>query len=66
MTVIGSDDMGAFVDSGTATLPTQRPSERVDYHTLVPAAAATEKDSGSSGFSTSLVRPPRRSPSQRR
>jgi hypothetical protein len=64
MTVSGTDDEGAFTDSGVSVLPTQRPSTTVDIHTLVPALSAGEKDTGTK---TAVVLPaPQRSATQRR
>lgn len=63
MAVSGTDDMGAFLDTGSGSLPAQRPSSQVDAH-LVIASQVPESDTGTK--TAVPARPPARSTTQRR
>jgi hypothetical protein len=64
MPLTGTDDMGAYVDSGENVLATQRPSTHLDIHTSVPALSNLEHDTGTK--TTVVIRPAARSATQRR
>ena len=62
MTVTGTDDMGAYIDTGVAVLPTQRPATDIDYSVL---AGVTVADPGRADH-TLKVPAPARTATQRR
>lgn len=64
MTVSGTDDEGAYIDSGVSILPTQRPSTVVDIHVLVPGLV--EHDTGTNSAAKPSLPVPARSTTQRR
>ncbi len=66
MTVTGTDDQGAYVDSGLSILATQRPNVWVDAHTLVPVLAAGEHDTGVNAANAPKLASTARAATQRR
>lgn len=66
MPISGTDDMGAYLDTGEGVLATQRPSTRVDIHSVVTNLSVVEQDSGTSKVNPPKLAPPERSPTQRR
>jgi hypothetical protein len=61
----GVDDLGAWLDTGVAILPTARPHTDVDIRALVPTLAALDLDTGT-GASKPTLPPPHRAATQRR
>jgi hypothetical protein len=60
--ISGTDDQGFYIDTGSNTLPTQRPSTDIDIHTLT---GLTEPDPVRADHQLKLPSP-RRSATQRR
>lgn len=67
MSLTGTDDMGAWLDSGVNTLPTARPNCWLDQNTVLGTKVSPQTDTGTSTKNAPKAQQPSgRSSTQRR